>query len=59
LCLAKKPKFPEGKTERLNEGTCSTALVMCKNVATNPAAQKCRNLTDLRKDVQKREESKV
>jgi hypothetical protein len=39
--------FPEGKTERLNEGTAQLSEKNCKNVATAPEAQKCWNLADI------------
>ena len=46
-CLARRTtKFPEGKTERLNEGTAQLFHIKCKNVATAPEAQKCWNLAE-------------
>ena len=60
-CLARRTtKFPEGKTERLNEGTAQLSEKNCKNVATDPEAHKMLEFSgNLRELREREEESKV
>jgi hypothetical protein len=52
-------KNQSSRKEKINEGTAQLLKVVCKNVATDTAARKCRNLAGLKKEAQKREEPKV